>query len=88
MSEEFTIERVYHPAIDQSNALGAAKDKGVTREAMAAFYADLILCADELGYSSIDWKTVNAAIVARWPKGLEFIKEAAWKILRSRGVAG
>lgn len=25
-----------------------------------------------------DWKRVNAAIVARWPKGLERIKQMAW----------
>lgn len=25
-----------------------------------------------------DWARVNAAIVARWPKGLARIKEAAW----------
>jgi len=25
-----------------------------------------------------DWKRVNAAIVAKWPKGLERIKKMAW----------
>jgi len=25
-----------------------------------------------------DWKRVNAAIVTRWPKGLERIKKMAW----------
>lgn len=25
-----------------------------------------------------DWKRVNAAIIARWPKGLKRIKEMAW----------
>lgn len=26
-----------------------------------------------------DWKRVNAAILAKWPKGLDRIKDAAWK---------
>jgi hexokinase len=26
-----------------------------------------------------DWKRVNEAILARWPKGLARIKDAAWK---------
>lgn len=26
-----------------------------------------------------DWKRVNSAIPARWPKGLQRIKESAWR---------
>jgi hypothetical protein len=29
----------------------------------------------------VDWKRANAAIVARWPSGLERVKRAAWKLL-------
>lgn len=33
----------------------------------------------------VDWKAANAAIVARWPKGLERVKKLAWKILENGG---
>lgn len=31
-----------------------------------------------------DWAVVNAAIVARWPKGLERVKKRAWKIVEDK----
>jgi hypothetical protein len=31
-----------------------------------------------------DWPRVNRAIAARWPKGLQRIKEKAWAIARAR----
>lgn len=30
----------------------------------------------------VDWKRANAAIVARWPKGLERVKAAVWRRLK------
>lgn len=32
----------------------------------------------------VDWKRANAAILARWPKGLARVKEMAWRHLTSR----
>lgn len=32
-----------------------------------------------------DWKRVNEAIVAKWPKGLNRVKTWAWKIVNSKG---
>lgn len=31
-----------------------------------------------------DWAVVNAAITKRWPKGLERVKKAAWKIIETK----
>ena len=31
-----------------------------------------------------DWPRVNRAIAAKWPKGLQRVKEKAWAIARSR----
>lgn len=75
-----TFERVYIPSIELQNAINAAKDKSCTREIMARFYADCIRCSTIHGLGSIDWKTLNAAIVNRWPRGLEYIKSLARKI--------
>lgn len=30
----------------------------------------------------IDWRRVNGAVAARWPKGLVRVKTMAWRILR------
>jgi hypothetical protein len=30
----------------------------------------------------VDWKRANAAVLARWPKGLERVKKAAWGRLK------
>ena len=73
----FTIIRV--PAIDQHNAMTAASNKDVTRDDMATFYADLILCAHQFGDHAIDFEAVHRAILERWPGGLNYIKSKAWK---------
>lgn len=47
--------------------------QGLTQRQVAQTYA--------LGLRSsypTDWKRVNAAILAKWPKGLERIKKMAW----------
>ena len=31
-----------------------------------------------------DWAKVNATILAKWPKGLNRVKEMAWKIVRQK----
>ncbi len=31
---------------------------------------------------SADYRTINSAIMARWPKGLERVKKMAWKFMR------
>lgn len=33
----------------------------------------------------VDWKAANAAILKRWPKGLQRVKTLAWKILENGG---
>jgi hypothetical protein len=32
----------------------------------------------------VDWKRANAAIVARWPRGLERVKKLAWGHFKPR----
>lgn len=34
----------------------------------------------------VDWKRANAAILKRWPKGLQRVKALAWKILEQRSA--
>lgn len=77
-----TIEQVFSPDCCQSNAINAAASKECNRDLMAEFYADCLRAAGEHGVDSIDWKAVNTAILARWPKGLKYIKEKAWKMPR------
>lgn len=47
---------------------------------MAGFYRDCII-ADQMHPENgrVDFAAVNKAILARWPKGLTYIKELAWK---------
>lgn len=76
-----TIQRIYDPANELSNALNAVADKQVNRKLMASFYADCLRCTSIHGAATIDWPKLNGAILARWPKGLKYIKELAWKEL-------
>lgn len=76
---DFTIERIYHPSVDFSNAMNAVADKECTQNVMAGFYADCLRCAAIHGMKSIDWQALNEAITKRWPKGLNRVKEMAWK---------
>ena len=53
--------------------------QGCTQKQIATTYA--------LGLRSsypTDWKRVNAAILAKWPKGLVRVKELAWKIAEGK----
>lgn len=34
----------------------------------------------------VDWKRANAAILKRWPKGLQRVKEMAWRMIQRREV--
>lgn len=79
MSDEFIIEELFFPACNFSNAMNAVADKEVTRDDMAEFYADCLRAGAEHGHDKIDWKALNLAIMKRWPKGLKYIKEKAWK---------
>ena len=54
-------------------------DAGMTQKQVAETYA--------MGLVSswpTDWAVVNAAITKRWPKGLNRVKEMAWKIFRQK----
>lgn len=80
-----TVERVYDVFIEEENAVNAAADRTCNRDGMVGMYADCII-ADHLerkrgGTNAINWKRVNAAILERWPKGLVYIKEGAWRAL-------
>lgn len=100
--DTYTIERIYLPLIDQSNAINAAASKEVTRDIMASFYEDCLI-ADTIARQRnkrraeegdndlegrVDFKAVNNAILARWPKGLDYIKGKAWKALEARCQSG
>ena len=74
MSEQITITRIYDADSDFSNAMNAVKDKAATRLVIASFYADCIRARIRPEQVS----ELNHAILARWPKGLKFIKEKAW----------
>jgi hypothetical protein len=78
---EITIERIYIASVEQSNAINAANDNECTRDVMAGFYRDCII-ADKIHPENgrVDFKAVNQAILQRWPKGLNYIKEKAWKL--------
>ncbi len=82
--EEFTIERIYVPSVDQSNCLNAIADPDCPRDGVAGFYADCIRCANAHGLASINWHAISAAIVERWSRAaLEYIKKKAWKKLEA-----
>lgn len=78
------IERIYSPESDTMNAMNAIADPECTRDSMASFYEDLLHCYQRFGQHSIDFKAINEAIVKRWPKGLTYIKNKAWKLFESR----
>ncbi len=83
MIETITIERIYLPDIDARNAINAAADKDCRQADMAGLYADCLrahFIHKKNGGSGVDWKAVNGAIAARWPKGLERVKKAGWKL--------
>jgi hypothetical protein len=68
MSEEFIMELMCVESVIENEIA-----QGCTQRQVAQTYA--------LGLRSTwktDWKRVNEAILARWPKGLNRIKEMAW----------
>jgi len=79
-----TFEMVYVPSICQSNALLAASDPECNRDTMASLYADCIIADKQGQLREVDFKKINEAITARWPKGLLYIKKMAWRRI-SRG---
>ena len=76
--------RIYHPANEQSNLLNALADKTCTQPLAAGMYADCIradVLAKRAGKPGCDFKVINAAVAARWPRGLTRVKTLAWKEL-------
>lgn len=55
-------------------------DQGCTQAEIANTYAMALVSS-----WPTDWKRVNEAIVAKWPKGLNRVKTWAWKIVNSKG---
>lgn len=94
MASGFTLERIYLPSIDQSNAINAARSPDIKRNDMANFYEDCLI-ADNLAWQRnkarmedgesatevrVDFKAVNDAVLDRWSMaGLTYIKKRAWK---------
>ncbi len=88
---DFTIERVYIPAVEQQNCLNAIADYTTTQKDVAGLYADCIRAAsgkhlDDGG--GVDFKVINLAITKRWPKGLLRVKTMAWKLLKPATEGG
>lgn len=53
----------------------------MTQSSVALTYA---LAIRDERHVPVDWKRANAAIQARWPKGLERVKRMAWKLMEPR----
>lgn len=58
-------------------------DKRMKQHNVAVTYA-LAIKSEAAGVEKVDWHAINAAIAARWPKGLNRVKERAWAIVESR----
>lgn len=59
----------------QAQLLEELTQKGITQDSVAITYA--FIMAQE--GNAADWPKLNAAIRAKWPKGLVRIKQRAWK---------
>lgn len=57
-------------------------DRKTRQWEVAELYADLI--GMERRGTLLDWTRVNAAITARWPRGLKRVKQMAWRIVEGR----
>ena len=55
----------------------------VTQWDVAEVYAELIR-ADRSDCPVGDWKQINHAIQARWPRGLVRVKRMAWRIVEGK----
>ena len=58
-------------------------EKALTQKSVALTYA-MAMRSEAAGADKPDWKRINAAILARWPKGLTRVKERAWAIYQGR----
>lgn len=56
--------------------------QGCSQEQIAKTYALALVSTWQT-----DWGRVNLAILAKWPKGLDRVKKAAWKIVNTRVAA-
>jgi hypothetical protein len=54
-------------------------EQAATQKDIALSYA-MAMCSSW----PTDWKRVNAAIAAKWPKGLIRVKEMAWKLVEQK----
>lgn len=65
--------------------LAAIADPTCTRDDVAVDYAAALLAYGPSG----EWREINEAIIERWSmSALRYIKEKAWKIVRSRDRQG
>lgn len=81
--EQITIERIWHPSVEKSNCLNAIAEKDATQAVVAGFYADCIIC-NMIHMGQLSFLEINLAITKRWPKGLERVKNMAWRIVEKR----
>lgn len=56
-------------------------DKVFDQKSVAMTYA--LAIRDEADVP-VDWKRANEAIRRRWPKGLQRVKQAAWRLLEAQ----
>lgn len=59
--------------------LSMIPEKECTQSLVADYYAMALVSS-----WPTDWRVVNEAILARWPKGLTRVKEKAWKIVEQK----
>lgn len=58
-------------------------DRAMKQADVALTYALAIRDEDRV---PVDWTRANAAILARWPKGLERVKQRAWGLLAQKAM--
>lgn len=56
-------------------------DTAFSQDSIALTYAIALRDEHEV---PVDWKRANAAIVTRWPRGLERVKRKAWAMFTKR----
>lgn len=62
--------------VDVERVIESEIRQGLTRNQVALTYAMGMIS----GWPT-DWDRVNRAIISRWPKGLEWVKTTAWKLV-------
>jgi len=87
MAERTNAERSDDARIYMVDCVGVIRrecaDKRMKQHDVALSYAAAIR-TDAAKVERVDWVAINALIAARWPKGLNRVKERAWGIVEGR----